>query len=219
MVTQVAVLTLILSGMSFSMNGAFAAEEEVEAMHGIRNEKCAGTEEDAKNRVFEALQSGKGLCPDGVKANQVDGWTCRKGYDCKKNQVRCNTQYKCGGLAVSIPVEVRDPVMPKPMGIPSLGSLGGGAAGSTLGSSSTHSPIGSIPTAVPSNSPAAAPNMKPISSTAPKFALPTPTATGTAGPWPTVTVVPSTLPAELSKVLPFPIPTVLSTSHPADNIR
>ncbi len=90
-ISSLVLVILFLIQLSF-------AEEDF-SLRGIQNAKCTESEEAAKNQIFDYLAATKDLCPEGIKANQAEGWTCRKGGDCKKGMFRCNTQYRCGGPA------------------------------------------------------------------------------------------------------------------------
>lgn len=63
-------------------------------VHGVRNEKCASSVEEAKLAVADRLASDPKLCETGEGAVQSGGWSCKSG-ECKSGAVRCNTQYVC----------------------------------------------------------------------------------------------------------------------------
>lgn len=98
-------------------------------MRGIRNEKCAATEEEAKLAVGERLASDAKLCEESLAPVQSGGWTCKSG-DCKKGTLRCNTQYVCEPKTIDqssrfapsgTPAPDASPsVVPKMTGVPTI---------------------------------------------------------------------------------------------------
>ena len=78
-------------------------------MRGIRNQKCAPSENDAKIELTTQLAKDAKLCENGWSAVQAGGWSCKR-FDCKKGNFRCNTQYVCEARALDIsPTPIASP--------------------------------------------------------------------------------------------------------------
>lgn len=108
MIARLTFTLCLFMGLSVGTSIAGPAE----SLRGIRNKKCAESPEAAKQQLFDEMAVTKGLCPKGVTASQTDGWTCKKGGDCKKGFYRCNTQYRCGGDSMPPPPVAAPAVVP-----------------------------------------------------------------------------------------------------------
>lgn len=180
--------------LSFSLVVAFAnppsfGADDTDALHGIRNKKCATSEEGAKFQVFEQLRQGKDLCAKGIHASQAEGWTCRKGGDCKKKLYRCNTQYRC---AMEQQAATTTEISPAPM--------------SPQYPEPTPSPVASPSFPTPTVMPTVAPSALPT-------AIPTAIAELVQKIMPSG--VPTVAPAPSSAPIAVPV----ATPHPAETIQ
>jgi hypothetical protein len=175
-----------------------------ETYHGVRNEKCAASADEAKAQIIERLGADRKLC-DGIGgAAQIGGWSCHAGAGgCPKKKFRCNTQYRC---AHSVSVTPDD--------IPAPGTGSTGAAPGGTPAAPTTLPGGAFPTRPPTPFPTKPPVVATPFPTAPPI-VPSPVSM----PTPAAPVAPATnaaptpaAPAPAATNLPNPtVPTPAAT--------